>query len=114
MTPRDEFRPKTMTAANAVSIVESGDRVWFAEGCGTPQPLIDALVRRSRELRDVEICHMLTFGDAAYTEPEHEGHFRHNGLFLGGNVRGAVAEGRADYTPIFLSEIEDLFRSCQL
>jgi 4-hydroxybutyrate CoA-transferase len=105
---------KTVSAEQAVSIVRSGDRVWFQEGCGTPQTLIDALVRRSRDLRDVELCHMLTFGDAVYTEPEHEGHFRHNGLFLGGNVRKAVAEGRADYTPIFLSEIEDLFRSDQL
>ena len=57
---------------------------------------------------------MLTFGDAPYTRPEFEGHFRHNGLFLGGNVRQAIQEGRADYTPIFLSEIEDLFRTGQL
>lgn len=105
---------KATTADKAVQYVRSGDRVWFGEGCGTPQPLIDALVRRAPELRNVELCHMLTFGDAAYSHPEYEGHFRHNGLFVGGNVRRAVAEGRADYTPIFLSEIEELFRSGQL
>src|SRR5690348_5567865 len=55
-----------MTADEAVQFVRSGDRVWFGEGCGTPQPLIEALVRRSPERRDVELCHMLTFGDAAY------------------------------------------------
>jgi len=103
--------PPTISASDAVEFVRSGDRVWFGEGCGTPKPLIDALVRRGPELHDVELIHMLTFGDAAYTHPRFEGHFRHNGLFLGSNVRNAIYEGRADYTPIFLSEIEDLFRS---
>jgi acyl-CoA hydrolase len=57
---------------------------------------------------------MMTLGSARYTRPEYEGHFRHRGLFLGPNVRDAVAAGRADYTPIFLSEIEGLFESGQL
>ena len=108
------YAPKLRSADEAVRIVESGDRVWVQEGCGTPEPLLRALVGRASELRDVEICHMLTFGSADYIRPEYEGHFRHNGLFLGGNVRDAVAAGRADYTPIFLSEIEGLFRSGQL
>jgi acyl-CoA hydrolase len=108
------FVRKIMTADEAVRFVQSGDRVWFGEGCGTPQPLIDALVRRAPELHDVELCHMLTLGDAAYARPEYGGHFRHNGLFLGGNVRAAVADGRADYTPIFLSEIEGLLESAEL
>ena len=54
---------------------------------------------------------MMTLGSADYTRPEFEGHFRHRGLFLGANVREAIAAGRADYTPIFLSEIESLFES---
>ena len=54
---------------------------------------------------------MMTLGSADYTKPEYEGFFRHRGLFLGSNVREAVAAGRADYTPIFLSEIEGLFLS---
>ena len=109
-----QFAPKVIPADQAVSVVKSGDRVWIGEGCGTPTPLIDALVRRAPELRDVELLHMLTFGEAEYTRPEYEGHFRHNGLFLGGNVRQAIQQGRADYTPIFLSEIEELFRTDQL
>jgi acyl-CoA hydrolase len=70
---------------------------------------VDALVARAPWLQDVEIVHMKTLGSANYTKPEFEGHFRHRGLFLGENVREAVAAGRADYTPIFLSEIERLF-----
>jgi acyl-CoA hydrolase len=107
----DEYRRKVTTAERAVEAVRSGDRVWVHEGCATPELLVEALLKRVRELRNVEINHMLTFGGADYTRPEYEGHFRHNGLFLGANVRQAVAEGRADYTPIFLSEIEDLFIS---
>jgi acyl-CoA hydrolase len=72
---------------------------------------VDALVARSPFLRDVEIVHMKTLGNADYTKPEFEGHFRHRSLFLGENVREAVAAGRVDYTPIFLSEIEELFDS---
>ena len=110
----DELRAKLTTAENAVKIVESRDRVWVQGGCGPPQSLVDALVRRGPELRQVEVCHILTLGEAAYTRPEFEGHFHHRGLFVGPNVRKAAQEGRADCTPIFLSEIEDLFRSGQL
>src|SRR3982751_4938612 len=114
MSSLDEYRSKRLTAAEAVGVVRSGDRVYVPEGCGTPNPPVDALGARAPSLRDVEICHMLTFGEAAYTRPEYEGIFRHNGLFLGGNVRDAVQAGRADYTPIFLSEIEELFTSGDL
>jgi acyl-CoA hydrolase len=100
-----------MEAAQALDAVRSGDRVWIQSGCGTPSPLVDALVARAPELHNVEIVHMKTLGNADYTKPEYEGHFRHRGLFLGANVREAVAAGRADYTPIFLSEIEGLFES---
>ena len=100
-----------MTASEAVKAIHSGDRVWIQPSCGTPKPLIDALMVRAPELIDVELVHMKTLGDAAYTRPEYEGHFRHRGLFLGENVREAVIAGRADYTPIFLHEIEALFES---
>ena len=103
-----------MTAAQALKVVRSGNRVWIQPSCGTPKPLIDALVARAPELSDVEIVHMKTLGEAAYTRPEYEGHFRHRGLFLGENVREAVSAGRADYTPIFLSEIEALFENGDL
>jgi acyl-CoA hydrolase len=107
----DEYQRKRMSAAQALNAVASGNRVWIQSGCGTPSVLVDALVARAGELRDVEIVHMKTLGSADYTRPEYAGHFRHRGLFLGDNVREAVADGRADYTPIFLSEIEGLFAS---
>jgi len=111
MSWKDDYRGKQMTAAQALEAVRSGDRVWIQSGCGTPSVLVDQLVARAPYLRDVEIIHMMTLGNARYTRPEYEGHFRHRGLFLGPNVRDAVAAGRADYTPIFLSEIEGLFES---
>jgi len=109
-----QFRQKVMSAACAVEAVRPGDRIWVQEGNGTPVPLIEALLGRAAELRNVEIVHMLTLGSADYTKPEYEGRFRHNGLFLGQNVRAAVAAGRADYTPIYLSEIERLFWSGEM
>ena len=111
MTGSNEFRRKCMTADNALEAVVSGSRVWIQSGCGTPPVLVDAMVARAPEVRDVEVVHMKNLGEAAYTRPEYAGHFRHRGLFLGENVREAVAAGRADYTPIFLSEIEGLFES---
>ncbi len=111
MTWSEEYRHKQMSAREALQAVHSGARVWIQSGCGTPSPLVNALVARASALRDVEIVHMMTLGSADYTRPEYEGHFRHRGLFLGPNVREAVAAGRADYTPIFLSEIEGLFEN---
>jgi acyl-CoA hydrolase len=111
MSWREEYKSKCMDAAQALDAVRSGARVWIQSGCGTPSTLVNALVARAPEVRDVEVVHMMTLGSADYTKPEFEGHFRHRGLFLGANVREAVAAGRADYTPIFLSEIEGLFVS---
>ena len=111
MNWREEYRNKCMDTAQALEAVRSGDHVWIQSGCGTPSPLVDALIARAPVLRNVEIVHMKTLGDADYTKPEYEGIFRHRGLFLGDNVREAVVAGRADYTPIFLSEIEGLFAS---
>jgi 4-hydroxybutyrate CoA-transferase len=114
MSPSDLYRQKVTTAERAVEPIRSGERVWIHAGCAVPFALTDALLARASALHDVEIVHMLTFGKADYTLPRYEGHFRHNGLFLGANVRDAVADGRADYTPIFLSEIENLFTSGQM
>jgi 4-hydroxybutyrate CoA-transferase len=111
MNWQELYRSKCVNAAEALKAVPSGARVWIHSGCATPITLLDALVARASELHDVEIVHMMTLGRAEYTRPEYEGHFRHRGLFLGANVRDAVAAGRADYTPIFLSEIEGLFTS---
>lgn len=105
------YRAKVKTADEALSVMQSGQRVYIHQGCAEPEELVKAMVRRGRELRDVEVIHLATMGTADYARPEYEGHFRHNALFIGANVRQAVQEGRADYTPIFLHEIEALFRN---
>jgi 4-hydroxybutyrate CoA-transferase len=111
VTWRDEYRAKCMSPTEALRAVRSGGRVWIQSGCGTPSTLVSALVARAPDIHDVEVVHMMTLGSADYTKPEYAGRFRHRGMFLGANVREAVAAGRADYTPIFLSEIEGLFTS---
>jgi 4-hydroxybutyrate CoA-transferase len=88
--------------------------VYLHNGCAEPIELVKALTRRGHTLEGVEVIHMATMGIADYSLPEHEGHFRTNALFIGGNVRRAVQEGRGDYTPIFLSEIEGLITSGEL
>jgi acyl-CoA hydrolase len=115
MTDLPEYRQKTTTAAQAVEVVRSGDRVYLHLGCAAPDTLTAALLERSDQLRDVEIVHPVPFGNSDYALPKYAGHFRHNGLFLAGeNTRRAVAEGRADYTPASLSEYESLFTSGDL
>ncbi len=110
----EDYAGKRVSAERALEAVHSGARVWIQSGCGTPKTLVDALVARAPLLRGVEVVHMMTLGSADYTRPEYEGRFRHRGLFLGANVREAVVAGRADYTPIFLSEIEPLFENGSL
>jgi acetyl-CoA hydrolase len=109
-TRTDEGGRKTATAAEALSVVRPGQRVYIQGGCATPGALVAALVARAGELNNVEIVHLHTEGAAPYTGPEMKGSFRHNALFIGANVREAVNAGRADYTPVFLSEIPRLFQ----
>jgi 4-hydroxybutyrate CoA-transferase len=106
-----EYARKVQTPDEALRCVESGMRVYIQPGCAEPETLVEALIRRGPCVHDVEIVHMMTMGGADYVAPEMEGHFRHNAMFIGGNVREAINEGRADYTPIYLSEIEALFES---
>jgi 4-hydroxybutyrate CoA-transferase len=107
-TVKRKYERKFVSPADAVSVIQSGDRVYIHPGCAVPQVLVDAMVERYADLRDVEVCHLLGVGEAAYVRPEMAGHFRHNAFFIGKNVRTAVNEGRADFTPIFLSEIPAL------
>ena len=114
MAWQDEYRSKLTTPREAVQCVQSGMRVHIHPGCAEPEALVEALMARGPYVRDVEIIHLLTLGRADYVAPDMEGHFRHNALFIGGNVRDAVNEGRADCTPIFLHEIECLFENGDL
>jgi 4-hydroxybutyrate CoA-transferase len=106
-----DYKKKLRTADEALRYVESGMRVYIQPGCAEPETLVEALMRRAPFVQDVEIVHMMTMGAAPYVAPEMAGHFRHNAMFIGSNVRQAINEGRADYTPIYLSEIEELFES---
>ena len=111
MSWENEYTSKVQTADEALLRVESGMRVYIQPGCAEPETLVEALMRRGPAVHDVEIVHMMTMGCAPYVAPEMEGHFRHNAVFIGANVRDAINDGRADYTPIYLSEIEGLFES---
>jgi acyl-CoA hydrolase len=106
-----EYKKKLRTPDEALRSVQSGMRVYIQPGCAEPETLVEALLRRAPEVTDVEIVHMMTMGAAPYVAPEMAGHFRHTAVFIGGNVRQAINDGRADYVPIYLSEIEELFES---
>ena len=106
-----EYKKKLRTPDEALRSVQSGMRVYIQPGCAEPETLVEALLRRGPAVRDVELVHMMTMGAAPYVAPEMAGHFRHNAVFIGANVREAINDGRADYTPVYLSEIEELFES---
>jgi 4-hydroxybutyrate CoA-transferase len=105
---------KVVTAAEAVATVRSGDQVYLHCAASTPSVLLDALVARAPELRDVSVVHLHCEGPGPHLAPEMAGHFRHRALFVGPNARVAVAEGRADYVPVFLSDVPRLFESGML
>jgi acyl-CoA hydrolase len=102
---------RIVSAEEAVSVVKSGSRVFIHSVAAAPRRLIEAMTARAPELRVVEIVSLHTEGDAPYAAPEMSKSFRVNALFVGANVRRAVEEGRADYLPVFLSEVPSLFRS---
>jgi acyl-CoA hydrolase/ribosomal protein S18 acetylase RimI-like enzyme len=105
----ERYSEKIRDAEKAVSVIKPGQRVFVGSGAAEPQTLVEAL-STADGIRDTEIVHILTLGVATYAEPKFGDRFRHNAYFIGPNVRQAVSDGRADYTPIFLSEIPRLFR----
>jgi 4-hydroxybutyrate CoA-transferase len=111
MSWQGDYAKKVQTAEQSLQSVRSGMRVYIQPGCAEPETLVESLLKRAPFVKNVEVVHLLTLGNAVYVKPEMEGHFRHNAIFIGGNVREAVNEGRADYTPTYLSEVEELFES---
>lgn len=105
------YRERLVGAEAALRCVRRGQRLFVGSGAAEPQSLVAALVEHPDDLAGNEIVHILTLGVAPYVQERLKGIFRHNAFFIGANVREAVAEGRADYTPIFLSEIPRLFCS---
>jgi acyl-CoA hydrolase/GNAT superfamily N-acetyltransferase len=107
------FKHKIRTAESAISTIRRGDKVFVGSGAAEPQILVKALIESAGRLADTRIMHIMTLGVAPYTEEKFTDQFRHNAFFIGANTRQAIAEGRADYTPVFLSEIPALFKSGQ-
>ena len=106
---RATVSPRIVSPAEAVSEVASGDQVYLHGAAATPSVLLDALVARADELQNVKIVGLHTEGPGPHMAPEMAGHFRHRALFIGPNAREAVNDGRADYIPVFLSDIPKLF-----
>lgn len=111
---RERWAAKFFSPKEAIAQIRRGDRILLGSGSVAPVGLLPYLVSEEAEAGNCEILHLLTLGPAPYVAPEYEQRFRHNALFIGPNVRRAVAEGRADYTPVFLSEIPTMIRNRQI
>jgi 4-hydroxybutyrate CoA-transferase len=108
--PNKNYQSRIVTADEAVQHIKSGDRIFLTGNCSVPQMTLAALVKYAPNLQNVEICQALTIGPADYVDPSMEGHLRVNTMFISANVRNAVNQGRADFTPVLLSEFPLLFR----
>jgi 4-hydroxybutyrate CoA-transferase len=108
------YQSRITTAEEAVAVIKSGDRVFLTGNASVPLQLLAALVKRAPELENVEICHPLAICPSEYVSPEMAGHLRVNTMFISANVRKAVNEGRADFTPVMLSEFPLLFKNGHL
>ncbi len=95
------------------SHIRRGQRIFIGTGCGEPQYLVNALVSyvqaHPKAVVDAELMHVWTLGVAPYTDEKFKRNFRHNSFFVGNNTRQAINQGLADYTPVFLSRVPDLF-----
>src|SRR3972149_4692385 len=104
------YKSRVVTPQDAVRFIKSGNRVFLTGNVSVPQTVLAALVEYVPNLTDVEIVQVLTVGAADYVGPDMEGHLRVNSMFISANIRQAVQEGRADFTPILLSEFPLLFK----
>lgn len=110
----NQYEPKKVTAQEALRVLKSGNRIFMTGNASVPQVLLEALCERAMQLEDLKVIQVLTIGSADYVKPEMAPHLRVNSLFISDNVREAVNDGRADFTPVFLSEIPRLFKSGRL
>ena len=108
---RERYADKLLPREKALEKIQRGARIFVGSACAEPQHLVEGLAHKPSAVADSEILHMLTLGVAPYTDANLASIFRHNAFFIGDNTRTAVAEGRADYTPVYLSELPGLFRS---
>jgi 4-hydroxybutyrate CoA-transferase len=105
------YESRIVTAEEAVRNIKSNQRIFLTGNCSVPQTVLSALVDYAPELENVEICQALTVGPADYVKPGLEKHMRVNTMFISANIRKAVQEGRADFTPVLLSEFPLLFKN---
>lgn len=108
---KSRYYHKLKDPKSALQHIRPGERLFIGSGCAVPSLLVQTLVEIGSKLRDTEIIHILTIGGTPYTNEEFCNNFRCNTFFIGNNTRTAIAEGRADYTPVFLSDLPHLFRS---
>ncbi len=101
---------KAVSAAEAVEVIKSNDRVYIQAAAAAPQELINAMSARHEELKDVEVCHLHIEGKTPYADPIYKDSFHVNSLFIGKNVRHTLKAGNGSYTPVFLSEVPNLFK----
>lgn len=101
---------KYVSASEAAKVVKSRDRIYVHAAAATPNVLTKAISDRADELRGVEFCHIHTEGAAPYADPALADSFHVNSFFIGKNVRHTIAAGNGSYTPVFLSEVPNLFR----
>lgn len=105
-----ELHKEYQSPAEALSLIQSGHRIFIQGGACTPTFLISHLAKRKDELRNVELVFISVHGDLVIDQPEYAESFHMNTMFVSSSVRKAVEEGRADFIPVFLSEIPQLFR----
>lgn len=105
-----KYLSKIKTPEEALKVIKPGQRLFIGSGAAAPQELVQALGKQTDELYDTELLHIMTMGMDPTVQKDLHHKFRHSAFFIGANVREAVHECRADYTPIFLSEIPGLFR----
>jgi acyl-CoA hydrolase/GNAT superfamily N-acetyltransferase len=108
---KERHKDKIATPQAAVAAIPRGRRILIGSGAAEPSVLAHALCQHGDHLVDNEIVHLLTLGKAPYVAAGMEHRFRHTAFFIGANVRSAVQEGRADFMPVFLSEIPALIQS---
>ncbi|MFX1482286.1 MAG: GNAT family N-acetyltransferase [Promethearchaeota archaeon] len=106
----EKYKGKVVNSSQAIKKIKRGARIFLGTGCGVPYHLVQELAANAAHMADNEIVHLLTLGDTPSADPQFQNQFRHNTFFVSSNIRDAVSEGRADYTPIMLSDIPELFR----
>lgn len=107
---KEYYDSHKISAREAVQLIKSGDTVVVAHASGEPSAILDAMVANKTAYRNVELIHFVCMGKGEYCLPENKDYFRHNSWFAGGITRQAIADGRADFTPVYLSQSPGQFR----